>query len=224
MADPFSIIAGAIGVVDVAVKVVKFIDETKKGADSVDRDLRDLATEIESLKHTGKIIYNAFEKDMKEGKTTQDSPTAGTWSAASRALTDCNAALTAMDLALVRVMGENGSSRLDRLKRHFRRLAQDEEFVNLRRRLDKGHHSLQTLLLTLNMLVCSFSLLRCSTNSHKHCHTTVERRPLCTTRGSGTAYPIVRRQHAPRCTYTSRGERAFHDSTVSQQSLRGSQA
>lgn len=153
MADPFSIIAGTVGVVDVAVRVVRFIDKTKKGADSVDGDLQNLVAEIQSLKHTSEVIHNAFEKDMEEGKTTQDSPAAGTWLAASNALTDCNSALTGMDRALIRMMGESGSSKFDRVKRHFRRLAQDPEFGHLRQRLDKGHHRLQTLLLTLNMLV-----------------------------------------------------------------------
>jgi hypothetical protein len=153
MADPFSIIAGAVGVVDVAVKVVKFIEKTKKGADSVDGDLQDLVTEIESLKHTSQVIQDAFEKDMKDGKTTQDNPAAGTWLAASNALADCNAALVGMDGALTKMKGEKGSSTLDRLKRHFRKLAHDEEFGLLRQRLDKGHHRLQTSLLTLGMSV-----------------------------------------------------------------------
>ena len=151
MADPFSIIAGTVGVVDVAVRVVKFLDKTKKGADSVDGDLRNLVAEIESLKHTSEVIHNAFEKDMEDGNTTQDSPAAGTWLAASNALTDCNAALTGMDRVLVKMMGESGSSKLDRVKRHFRRLAQDPEFGHLHQKLDKGHHKLQTLLLALNM-------------------------------------------------------------------------
>jgi hypothetical protein len=155
MADPFSIIAGTIGVVDVAVRLIRFIDKTKKGADNVDGDLQNLVTEIESLKHTSEVIHNAFEEDMKDGNTKQDSPAAGTWLAASTALKECNAALTGMDRALVRMMGENGSSKIDRVRRHFRRL-EDPEFEHLRQRLDKGHHRLQTLLLTLNMLVCSF--------------------------------------------------------------------
>ena len=62
MADPFSIIAGTIGVVDVAVRLIRFIDKTKKGADSVDGDLQDLVTEIENLKYTSEVIHDAFEK------------------------------------------------------------------------------------------------------------------------------------------------------------------
>lgn len=96
MADPFSIVAGAVGVVDVAVRLVRYIDKTKKGADSVDGDLQNLLAEIQSLKGTSEVIHHVFEKDMEEGNTTQDSPTAGTWSAASKALEDCNAALTGM--------------------------------------------------------------------------------------------------------------------------------
>jgi hypothetical protein len=151
MADPFSIIAGAIGVADVAVKVVGFIKETKKGTGSVDGDLQGLVTEIESLKQTSQVIKDAFKKDMEEGKTTQDNPVAGTWSLASTALADCNTALVGMGDALTKMKGENGSSTLDRLMRHRRRLAHDEEFGLLRQSLDKGHHRLQTSLLALGM-------------------------------------------------------------------------
>lgn len=166
MADPFSIVAGAVGVVDVAVRLVRYIDKTKKGADSVDGDLQNLLAEIQSLKGTSEVIHHVFEKDMEEGNTTQDSPTAGTWSAASKALEDCNAALTGMHRALVRMIGDDGSSRIDRVKRHRRRLAQDEEFGHLRQMLDSGHHRLQTLLLTLKMSVCSFHRIRCSANNN----------------------------------------------------------
>src|SRR4051812_44895423 len=127
MADPFSILTGAVGLVEVAVKIVKFIDETKKGVDSVDEDLRDLATEIKDLERTGNLIQNAFKKDMKDGNTTQDDPAAESWLAVSSTLMDCKIALARMTAALVRVVGnESGSSRRDRFKRHRRRLAQDE--------------------------------------------------------------------------------------------------
>lgn len=151
MADPFSILTGTIGLVEVAVKVVKFIDETKKGVDSVDGDLRDLATEIKDLELTSNVIHNAFKKDMQDGNITQDDPAAESWSAVSSTLMDCKIVLARMAAALVRVMGESGSSRRDRFKRHFRRLAQDEEMSDLRQRLDKGHQRLQLLLSTLNM-------------------------------------------------------------------------
>lgn len=216
MADPFSIIAGTIGVVDVAVRLIRFIDKTKKGADNVDGDLQDLVTEIESLKNTSEVIHDAFEKDMVEGNTTKDNPAAGTWLAASNALADCNVALTGMDSALVKMVGENGSSKFDRVKRHFRRLAQDEEFGHLRHRLDKGHHRLQTLLLTLNMLVHSLPRITRNANSYKPCGTPVKCRHLRKDNGPGTANSIFRRQHKSKCTHITRGQRLFHDSTVSQ--------
>lgn len=153
MADPFSIIAGTVGVVDVAVKVVKFINKTKKGADTVDGDLQELVAEIESLRNTSAVVRDAFEKDLKDGNTKRDGPTARTWSAVSTALIDCNAALTDMDVTLARMKGDDGSSTFDRLKRHRRKLAQDEEFMQLYRKLDKGHHRLQTALLALGMFV-----------------------------------------------------------------------
>ena len=124
-------IEGTIGVVDVAVRLIRFIDEIKKGADTVDGDLQDLVAEIENLKYTSEVIHDAFAKDMKEGSTPKDNSAAGTWFAASNSLEDCNAALTGMDSAPVKMMGENGSSKFDRLKRYFRRLAQDEDFGHL---------------------------------------------------------------------------------------------
>lgn len=151
MADPFSILTGTVGLVEAAAKVVKFINDTKKGVDSVDEDLRDLATEIKDLERTSHVIHHAFEKDMNNGNTMQDDPAAESWSAVSSTLMDCKIVLARMAAALERVMGESGSSKRDRFKRHFRKLAQDEEMSDLRPRLDKGHQRLQLLLSTLNM-------------------------------------------------------------------------
>jgi len=169
------------------------------------------------LERTSNVIQNAFKKDMKDGNTTQDDPAAESWSAVSSTLMDCKIALARMTAALVRVTGESGSSRHDRFKRHFRRLAQDEEMSDLRQRLNKGHQRLQFLLSTLNMLVSLYHRTRRIADINKPCHTSIKLQSFCTDGKSGTASPINRWRLESRCTHTSRGKCTFHDSTVSQQ-------
>jgi len=69
MADPFSIIAGSASLVDLAIKVVKFINETKKGTDTIDEDLRQLVADIRELSHVSELIGTAFEADLQVSLT-----------------------------------------------------------------------------------------------------------------------------------------------------------
>lgn len=153
MADPFSILASTAGLVDISVKFVRFIKKTADGTGTIDEDLRQLTVEVEKLEHVSLLIRNAFEEDMNEVGRTYKNPAADIWSSVSSALKDCEAALAQLHSVLGQVMGEEGSSKFDRLRRHFRKLAKDEEFVELRRRLDRGHQVLQMSLAALNMLV-----------------------------------------------------------------------
>lgn len=148
MADPFSIAASAAGVVDISVKVLRFTD-------TIDRDLAQFVNEIERLSGTVALIQKAFEREMKDDYHAPESSTATIWSVASSALVDCKAAIVQLNTILVQIKGEDGSSTFDRLKRHFRKLSNDEEFAKLRQRLDKGHQVLQISLTALNMFVVS---------------------------------------------------------------------
>ena len=151
MADPLSILTGTIALVESAVKLEKFIDETKKGIDNVDKELLELKKEIEDLESISNLIHNAFKNDLKDVNTTQDDPAAKSWSAVSSTLEDCNNVLASMAAVFVKVMGKSGSLRRDRVRRYFRKLSSDPEMSDLRHRLGKGHDKLHLLFNALNM-------------------------------------------------------------------------
>lgn len=157
MADPYSIITGTVGLVDVCIKLVKFIHKTRRGIHAIDEELRQLVTDIESLQHAGELIRKAFEKDMANAGTGKKTDTDGIWSGVSCALKDSEAALIQLDSLLEQAKGEEGSSTLDRLKRHFKKLSKDGDFEQLRQRLDQGRQTLQMFLTALSMSVLSFS-------------------------------------------------------------------
>lgn len=153
IADPLSIVTSTVGLVDISIRVIKFINTTKKGIDTIDEDLRQLVTEVERLKYASELIQKAFEDDMKEGGTVPKGSTDNIWSAASFALIDCRAALKRLNSLLEQIKGEDGSSTFDRLRRHFTKLSKDEDFSQLRQRLDRGYQVLQLSLAALNMFV-----------------------------------------------------------------------
>jgi hypothetical protein len=156
MADPLSILIATSNVAATAVKVLRFIIKTKTRAEDVDEDFGNLMTEIESLGKTSEIVHHAFEKDMRDGNTAQNSPTAIVWSAASKALVDCNAALAGINDVLGRMKSDDGLSTSDQVERYIRRLLKDEEFVLHRERLESGHRGVQTSLDALGMSVVRF--------------------------------------------------------------------
>lgn len=156
MAEPFSVGAAAASVVDLAIKVVRFINETRKGAETIDEDLRQLVAEVEKLRNVSELIRKAFEEDTKasHSRAKKDSDTTNSiWLAASSALVDCKAILIQLNAVLDQVRGEGGSTTFERVRRHFRKLSRDDDISQFQQRLDTGHQVLQMSLIALNMLV-----------------------------------------------------------------------
>jgi hypothetical protein len=50
MADPFSFVAGAVGIADVTIRVITYLRDVKAATDTIDADIDGLINEILSLK------------------------------------------------------------------------------------------------------------------------------------------------------------------------------
>ena len=144
--------ATIVSFVDISIRLVKFINETKKGADAVDDDLLQLGREVQSVATSSAAIQNVFQKDFVEsGKAKENDTTANIWLRVSSILKDSQFILIKMESKLKEIKGEDGSSTYDRVRRHFRKLSKEGDFEALRKGLDKNDQLLQMSLTTLSM-------------------------------------------------------------------------
>ena len=154
MADPFSIVASTISIVDVGVRVVQFLVEVKQGSDTIDDELDKLIGEINSLNAVSNLIRENFQKDITGGydaSSKEQEASAALWREAGNALRDCDRTLGELESIVQKIVGDGKSSTVDKLRRYFRKLSKQDDFVQLWQRLNKSHHLLQIMLTAINM-------------------------------------------------------------------------
>ncbi|KAF2666145.1 hypothetical protein BT63DRAFT_51060 [Microthyrium microscopicum] len=152
MADPFSIIASTIGVIDVAVRLTAFLIDVKEGSETIDQDLDRLLGEIKSLNAISRLIQESFERDVATSTPNQDEEAAVTmWRETGNVLRDSQKTLSELELLIKKVHGLDGSSTYDRVRRFIRKQVKEDEFARLWTRLNDGYHLLQILLSAINI-------------------------------------------------------------------------
>lgn len=156
MADPFSIIVGTAGLLDVCYKVTTYLVEVQAAAGKVEGDIAALSKEIESL-----ILVNqslelwARGTQVLPGMSLADSRhMEKLWDNIQTMLQDCRETVERLDFLLKQVIGKKGhkvTGRVDGVRRVLRRQSKEKEFLQLRHQLSSYHNGLQLLLTTLSV-------------------------------------------------------------------------
>ena len=157
MADPFSIAVGTVGLLDVCFRVGKYLHDVKAGADKVDEGIQALTDQIAAISSVTYSIKRVFEDDLTHSVETfpkNQEGIQGLWEEIGKNLKSCQATLAKL-FALIELIVSKESprilSKLDGLGKFLRKQAKEEEFRTLRHQLSVYHHSLQTLLTSVNM-------------------------------------------------------------------------
>lgn len=155
MAEPLSIIASTLGVADVCFRLGTFVKQAIEGSQKVDEDLEALSQEIAALSTVNNLIKGSFEADLtRSAKTTDEATIANLWQATSTTLGDCREILDKLDGLVTKIFG-NGSSKavakLDGLRKYLRKLSKEEEFTQLRHKLNAYQAALQMILTAVDM-------------------------------------------------------------------------
>jgi hypothetical protein len=154
MADPFSLIASSIGVVDVCVRLGTFLLEAKQGSDTIDEKLDGLIAEIYALKTVSNLIRESLEGgDFGDGDIPRrdKGDVLTLWSATLNALQDGQRTLSELEDVFKKVSGEGGTSTGDRLRKYFRKLWKEERLQELWAKLARSQSLLQMMLTGINM-------------------------------------------------------------------------
>ena len=170
MADPFSIVAGSLGVIDIAVRFTQFIKDTAAAAAQLDDDLKAVLEETENVISVNQSIRNLLSAkcfqtsipDTAEGDALED-----LWRDTERIQKDCALVLEILlDLAKEimgkkqessevgkgrSISGSTVSKHLGDFRRQLRKQKKDGDFSRLRLQLSTSQGALQTSLSMMNL-------------------------------------------------------------------------
>lgn len=156
--DPFSIIAGSAGLLDVSIKLISYLKEIERAAGKVDEEIISLSREIEALVATNKSIeqfWRLASNQAQDVELEDKSYVDSVWKELSGLLQDCGDEARKLEQCLEEIVGKNGprvTGKWDGIKKHLRRQAKELEFQQVRSRLTRQRDEIRILLQTLNGL------------------------------------------------------------------------
>lgn len=154
MADPFSIIVGSVGLVDVCIRFTGFLKQAKDGFQKVDKDLEQLTEEITVLASVSDLIKRSFEIDPAGRRDSNDQKIIENhWQATRITLESCRVVLEKLSALITEVLGEEKHkyAKFKSLRKFLKQQSKEGEFVELRQRLHAFLIALQTSLAAVNV-------------------------------------------------------------------------
>ncbi len=157
MADPFSIVVGTVSLLDVCLRVGKYIYDIKVGADEVNDEIEALSRQVEAIISVIQSIKSIFEDDLARATETISKKQDGIqslWEEVGKNVQSCQATLVKLFALLKLIVGKESRkvlSKLDGLRKFLRKQSKEAEFGMLRQQLRDYHQSLQTLLTSVDM-------------------------------------------------------------------------
>ncbi|KAI9811231.1 MAG: hypothetical protein M1827_005563 [Pycnora praestabilis] len=161
MADPLSIIASTTGIIDVCVRVAKYLKDVKDAAGKIEQDLLALLEEFNGLQAVNYSIHNTWLDHQKavDPKAPAYEPLIETqWQDLNHALCGCSKSVLRLGALIEEVVGKDGhsvTSKLDGIKKVLRKQSKDKEILEIRQQVMSHRDNLQVLLLALNLYVFS---------------------------------------------------------------------
>lgn len=162
MADPFSIIAGTVGLVDVCIKFAGFLKQAKDGFQKVDQDLDELSKEITGLRSASNLIRRCFEVNHLGKRDPGDQQIIDNhWRATRVTLDGCQGILEKLSTLIIEVLGKGNPkyAKFKSLRKFLKQQSKDSEFIELRQRLHAHQVALQTSLAVINVYVTPVKLV-----------------------------------------------------------------
>ncbi|MCJ1315274.1 hypothetical protein MMC15_000591 [Xylographa vitiligo] len=155
MADPFSIIAGTVGLADVCIRFALFLRQAKDGFHKVDEDLEDLTKEVTALRSVSELIKRSFEVHLAGITDVNDQLVVSNhWQATQATLASCQDIIDRLKDLITKVLGSGRSKHVktEALRKYLRQQSKEEDFLKLRQKLNAHQIALQTSLAAVNII------------------------------------------------------------------------
>lgn len=155
MADPFSIIAGTAGLIDVCWRFGSYLNNVRAGAAQVEDEIGSLSRQLEALTVVNKTIqasYNEFHgpvsHDQESSKQIET-----LWRNIKSNLQDCQLIVVELEHLVTSIIGKEHSKddsrivrKLDGFRKQLRKQSKEGEYNKLQARLQTYYSMLQLSL------------------------------------------------------------------------------
>ena len=156
MADPFSILAGTVGLIDVCTRLAIYLKDIQKASENVDAAITTLVEDLYIIGSVTQHIKEAYEdyKDCKdEDENTSQDYARQLWTTVKRALQGCQNTLDKLWVLIEEIKGKEKektlSPRLKGFMKQLRKQSRQEEYDQYRSDLT---NSVSALQVTLNLI------------------------------------------------------------------------
>lgn len=152
--DPFTLITGTVGLLDVCSRVVGYLNHVRTSAAKVEGEIIALSSEIETLLTAYRSLQEFLETKHKvQGLRVPAIQTL--WETVAANVQQCKATVDELERLLKEIVGKGGntkvSGKVDGIRKQLRKESKDPDFPQIRQRLSNFQGSLQLLLTTLNL-------------------------------------------------------------------------
>jgi hypothetical protein len=158
--DPFTLITGTVGLLDVCMRVVGYLNNVRVSAGKVEAEIKALSLEINTLL----AVYHSLQDFWTTKHKANLGPRASgeeeiridsLWNGVITNLKECQVTVGQLEELLKEIIGKDGdakvSGKIDGIRKQLRKQSKDSDFPQIRQRLSNLQGSLQLLLTALNL-------------------------------------------------------------------------
>ncbi|KAL8818042.1 MAG: hypothetical protein Q9223_003246 [Gallowayella weberi] len=163
MADPFSIVAGTAGVIDICWRVASYLAKVKSSATKIERNLAALSFETNALiaaNESIRALWEAYSGETLDKSITDSQRIDDLWQDIDITLNGCRDVMGRLALLIEEVIGKDGftvEGKRDGIKKVLRKQSREGEIMEIRSQINSHLNSLQLSLSALNMYVLTFA-------------------------------------------------------------------
>lgn len=158
MADPFSIIASTVGLLDVCWRVGSYLSDVKAAAHNIESDLEGLQNEIDALRESNSVIEELQKKTTEAGLVSQLDQVPELrriWKNIEENTRGCVAVVLKIEGEVKSIIGKSQQAkpkdRIDGIRKTIKRQSTDPQLARLHQSLSKYRQSSQMCLTALEM-------------------------------------------------------------------------
>lgn len=153
--DPLSIIAGTAGLLEICVRLTKYLNDVKEGSERVDEDIEVLYQQVAAISTVVQSIRNVFKPDLEHASNGHRDNIQDLWAEVASNISSCQMTLEKLFLLISQIVGKETSkqSKLEGFRRYLRKQSTEDEYNRIRQQLSGYHHALQTLLTSINIVL-----------------------------------------------------------------------
>jgi hypothetical protein len=155
--DPFSILAGTAGLLDVSFRVIQYLKRIEESAGKVEEDITVLFQEINTLITVNESIEALWvaNHDAAPGSLFQETADVeDLWKKLASLLQECQETAQKLQVLLKEVIGKNGpkvSGKWDGIKKQLKKDSKERDYMDVRHRLSGYQAGIQMLLSALSV-------------------------------------------------------------------------